>query len=132
MSTNDPVLRLAHQRVISASAELEVQIAARDGSAPTIAILQKLRENAADSLNKLAFADLSTRKGVEEARAMQNEVKRYDEWLAWMKEFVNEGIALDEQMKEEERDELLDYLVQTEEGRQEALALGIVAEAPRD
>ena len=131
MST-DPVLSIARQRIIKISADLEVQLAERNGSAPAIEILRRLRERAAESLSALAFLNLDDPAEIVKAKALQNEVKRYDEWLGWMKEIIAEGIAYDRDMRDEEREEMLDLLTQTQEGREQAIELGLVSDLPRD
>jgi len=131
MST-DPVLSIARQRIIKISADLEVQLAERNGSAPAIEILRRLRERAAESLAALAFLNLDDPNEIVKAKTLQNEVKRYDEWLGWMKEIIAEGIAYDRDMRDEEREEMLDLLTQTQEGREQAIELGLIADIPRD
>ena len=131
MST-DPVLSIARQRIIKISADLEVQLAERNGSAPAIEILRRLRERAAESLSALAFLNLDDPNEIVKAKTLQNEVKRYDEWLGWMKEIIAEGIAYDRDMRDEEREEMLDLLTQTQEGREQAIELGLIADIPRD
>jgi len=131
MST-DPVLSIARQRIIKISADLEVQLATRNGSAPAIEILRRLRERAAESLAALAFLNLDDPNEIVKAKTLQNEVKRYDEWLGWMKEIIAEGIAYDRDMRDEEREEMLDLLTQTQEGREQAIELGLIADIPRD
>ena len=46
MSGIDPILILAKQRIISASAELEVELKASGGSRPTLEIMKALRKRA--------------------------------------------------------------------------------------
>ena len=128
----DPVLSIARQRIIKISADLEVQLAEKNGSAPAIEILRRLRERAAESLAALAFLNLDDPNEIVKAKTLQNEVKRYDEWLGWMKEIIAEGIAYDRDMRDEEREEMLDLLTQTQEGREQAIELGLIADIPRD
>ncbi len=129
MANTDPIARIAKQRIISLSAELEVQLGDRKGGAVAIEMLRRLHDRATESLKLLAFVDLHTPKGRVEAVTLQNEVKRYDEWVAWMTEIVQEGQAYDKEFSQEDRDELLDFLVQTPEGQQEAAQLGLVVPA---
>jgi hypothetical protein len=87
----DPIVRLAKLRIIKASADLEVQLATRNGSAPAIHILMCLRERAAESLAALATCDTENPQAI---RILQNEVKRYDEWVIWMRELIATTWAL--------------------------------------
>lgn len=119
----DPILRLAKLRAIKASADLEVQLSNRTGSAPTIEILRLLRDRAAESLAALAVANPEK---PEVIRVLQNEVMKYDEWVAWMKEVISTGITYDKEFTEEERDETLDMLMTTPEGQRQAIELGLI------
>lgn len=125
----DALVRLAEVRIVKASADLEVQLSRRDDSSPTLHILRELRARAAESLAALVSVDPEDPKAI---RDLQNEVKRYDEWLVWMKELIAEGKSVDDKMQEEEREELFDLLMLTEEGQQEAIRLGLVDAVPRD
>ncbi len=128
---SDPVLRLAKLRVIKASADLEVQLAMKEGSAPALEILRRLRDRAAENLPKLAFLNLDNPNDFIAAKVIQNEVKRYDEWITWMGEIVAEGKAYDHEFQESEREEILDMLAESPEGMQEAVALGLIVDNPR-
>jgi DNA polymerase III alpha subunit len=124
--TDDPLMLLARQRIIALSAELEVQLNDRKGSAPVVEIVNRLRERAAESLAALGTVDLFSEKGRSEAVVHQNEVKRYDEFFAEIKRIVAEGIQLDEQMRETEREAMLDMLQQRPDGERIAMELGLV------
>lgn len=118
----DPLVRLAQQRIISLSAGLEVQLSERKGGAVAIEMLRRLKDNAATSMAALVIADAEKPADI---RTLQNEVKRYDEWIGWMKEILNEGVMYDKQFTDADREELLDLLMQS--GRNaEAIALGLV------
>lgn len=125
----DPVYRLAKLRIIKLSADLEVQLASVPGGGPTVEILRRLQHNAAESLAALAVCDTEDPKMI---RLLQNEVKRYDEWLAWMKSIVAEGKLADQEISAQEREEMLDYLSQTPEGAQQAIDLGLIDDVPQD
>lgn len=130
--SKDPILLLAEQRIISASAQLEVELSSRSGFRPTLEILRVLRKRAATSLAELATADLFSSEGRRQAVAHQNEVKRYDEWFVAMQALIAEGQALDAQMMEDERQEIIDTLSTSEEGQQELLELGLRDPLPTD
>lgn len=128
MST-DPIERIAKLRIVKLSAELEVQMSSLPGGGPCIEILRRLRDRAAESLAALAVCDTDDPKII---RALQNEVKRYDEWVAWMREIIAEGIQYDAEISAEERNELLDLLARSTDGLREAVELGLVDAVPRD
>lgn len=121
--SNDPVIRLAKLRIIKLSADLEVQLASHTGSAPAIEILHRLQDRAAESLAALAICDTEDPRQI---RLLQNEVKRYDEWVADLRAIITEGDAYDHELSAEDRQEMLDLLMQTSEGEQEAIAMGLI------
>lgn len=127
--SNDPIVRLAKLRIIKASADLEVQLSERNGGGPAIEIMRRLRDRAAESLAALAICDAEDCSAV---RTLQNEVKRYDEWVAWLREIISEGIAYDQEMNEAEREDMLDLLTATPEGQQQAVELGLLNLEQRD
>jgi hypothetical protein len=120
----DHVLRISQLRIIKLSADLEVQLSDKTGGAVAIEILRRLRDRAAESLAALAFVDLINEK--DKALVLQNEVKRYDEWVEWLREIINEGVAYDQQISDQEREEMLDVLTATPEGQRQAVELGLV------
>lgn len=125
----DPIVRLAKLRIIKASADLEVQLSERNGGGPAIEIMRRLRDRAAESLAALAICDAEDKGAI---RTLQNEVKRYDEWVAWLREIISEGIAYDQEMNEAEREDMLDLLTATPEGQQQAVELGLLNLDQRD
>lgn len=124
--SEDPILRLAKLRIIKASADIEVQFQVKMADRPSIEILRRLRDEAAVSLAALPFLNLDDPNDLIKAKVLQNEVKRYDEWLGWMRAIISEGIEHDKQFSDEERDELLDLLIKTDAGEREAIALGLI------
>jgi hypothetical protein len=125
----DPIVRLARQHVVKASMDLEVQIAAVKGGGPCVEILRRLKDRAAESLAGLAIVDASK---VDDVRTLQNEVKRYDEWFCAMRDIVSEAKIYEKEFTQDDRDELLDILVTTPEGQQQAIDMGLMDEIPQD
>jgi hypothetical protein len=128
----DHITRLAQQRIIKISAELEAELAGVRQSGPTLEILRRLRTRAAESLSAMAFINIFEEKGKVEFLTMQNEVKRYDEFVGWLKELITEGISFDNQMTADDREEMLDILMQTPQGQRDAIELGLVDVENRD
>ncbi len=126
---SDPLVLLAKQRIIKASADLEVQLSEKNGGGPAIEILRRLRDRAAESLAALATVDAEDAKAI---RMLQNEVKKYDEWVGDIRSIIAEGVSLDREMQENEREELLDVLVRDVDGEQQAVALGLIDAGPTD
>lgn len=126
--SEDPILRLAKIHIVKVSMELEAQFIAK-GDAPCLEILRRLRDRAAESLMALALCNSEDPKAI---RLLQNEVKRYDEWVKWMQEIVDEGRSADQELSHQEREELLDILQQTPEGQEQAIDLGLVSRSVSD
>lgn len=119
----DPIVRLARLRIIKLSHDLHVQLANKRDCAPVLEILHRLQERAAESLASLAICDTEDPKAI---RLLQNEVKRYDEWVGWLREIMSEGVDYDKEISAEDRDEMIDMLTQTPEGAREAMELGLI------
>lgn len=127
--THDPLYRMAQLRVIKMSAELEAALAAHPTGGVAIEILRVLRDRAAEAMVALVSADITDIKAFIKLR---NEVMRYDEWFVALREIVAKGKQYDQEISREERESLLDILVQTEEGEREAIALGLVDPIERE
>lgn len=117
--------RLADQRSIALSADLEIQLDKQAGLRPMVAILKKARDQAALAMNSLVYADPSN---TDLIRGYQNEVRRYDDLVAWCQEIVNEGIEADRRLDEADRIEFSNLLLSPEVAAESA-ALGV---HPRD
>jgi ribosomal protein L10 len=127
MST-DPVLLIAKQRIIKLSAELEAQLSDTAGGAPAVEIWHRLQVKAAESLAALAFVDADEPKLI---RALQNEVKKYDEWTAELRGLIQEGIAYDQEQRDADREELRDVIAREPDAEERLRALGLI-DAPVD
>lgn len=128
--SDDPIVRLAKLRIIKASADLEFQLSQAHGGGPSIEILRRLQDRAAESLAALAFVDFVTER--DKAIVLQNDVKRYDEWFGCLRDIITEGVAYDKEFTDADRRETIDMLTSTIEGAQQAIDLGLVDEVPRD
>lgn len=127
----DPIVTLAQQRIISLSAELEADLRFLKGGNIAIEILRRLRLSAADAMAKLAFINLHTPEGQTSAKALQNDVQCYDEFFKHTRDLLQEGHQLDAEMKDDERALLLEVLLETPDGRREAVELGLVDDEQR-
>lgn len=124
----DPISRLAKLRIVKLSADLEVQLAAVQGGGPCVEILRRLQDRAAESLAGLAVCDTEDPRAI---RLLQNEVKRYDEWLHAMKDIIAEGKFYDRELTEDDRNDLLDLITEGADDR-EAAIYGLVDDVPQD
>jgi hypothetical protein len=125
----DPIVRLARQRIVKACMDLEVQISSVKGGGPCVEILRVLQERSAESLAALAIVDAEDPKAI---RTLQNEVKRYDEWFGAIRDIISQAKIYEAEFTEDDRNELLDLLIETPEGQQQAIDMGLVDEIPRD
>lgn len=128
----DPVQHLAMLRIIKLSADLEAQLRGITNGAPALEILKLLRIRAAESLAALPFLNVFDEADRVKMVTCQNEVKRYDEWVGWLREIIAKGIAADAEITAEEREEMLDLLTQTADGERQAIELGLIEPAPQD
>lgn len=114
--------RLAEQRAIALSADIEIQFdKSASGFRPMVAILQKARQLAFAAMNSLIYADASN---ADLIRGYQNEVRRYDDLVAWCAEIFVEGLESDKKLDAEVANELSE-LILTPEVAREQRALGI-------
>jgi hypothetical protein len=113
--------RLADLRAIEHSADLQVQLDRQAGLAPMISILKKARGQAALAMNSLVYAEASDEKLI---RGYQNEVRRYDDLVAWCQEIVREGIEAGQRIDESDRIEF-SHLLLSPDVAAEAAALGV-------
>ncbi len=129
MDKTDPLYRLSMLRIIKASQDLEKQLSTVAGGGPSVEILRRLRDKAAESLAALVIVDAEDPRSIRE---LQNEVKRYDEWVGWLREIISEGIMYDKKFTEDERNEMIDLLTASPEGERQAIELGLIDDIPRD
>lgn len=128
MERPDLIISIAKQRIIRDSAQLEAEITS-EAPGWVHALYRKFRHGAAEAIAALA---LDTDPGnTEDIRALQNRVKLFESFVETVREVINEGIAYDAEVKESERQELLDTLMQEPDGLRQAVALGIV-DMPED
>jgi hypothetical protein len=128
MARPEHVIRAAQHALIRHSAELEAEITS---NAPgwVHEMHRRLRKGAAEALAGLAIGVDPTK--ADDIRALQMRVRLYDEFVELIREIINEGINLDAQINEAEREELIDTLMQEPDGLRKAVALGLV-DVPTD
>lgn len=122
----DQITRLAKLRIVRLSQELEVLLADKKGGNIVTEIADKLRDRAAESMTALTTCDATN---ISAVMILQNEVKRYDEFLGELSRIARDGITFDKEFDRDDNEDLLDILVQTEEGQQEAMDLGLLDNA---
>jgi hypothetical protein len=123
--TPEAMERLAYQRAVSVSIELEAQLDKGPTFQPIKAILGKAKIEATAAMVGLVMIDPTE---IEKVRGFQNEVRRYDDLVRWCAEIIEEGRAAEVYFREQDADEFAEILT-TDEGREAASAFGI---APQD
>src|SRR5208282_3128592 len=104
-----PIIRLAKERLVRASMEIEIQLRKDvEGSAPVLILLAKGRERAAAAIWDLVHADPSN---TELVRGMQNEVRLYQMLVDWVTEIITAGREAEQELSEEDRDLTLEAVV---------------------
>lgn len=103
------------------SVDLQLQFEPNAKYAPMKIILAKARAQAMAALDALIMVDAAETITI---RALQNEVRRYDDLVAWVQETITEGKEADRYLDEEASDELA-RLMSTAEGREQAAEYGV-------
>lgn len=117
--------RLAHQRAVNVSLRLEAELDKGPQFTPLKAVLGKAKRQAQAAMIGLVMVDPDLTSVV---RGFQNEVRRYDDLVAWLAEIIEEGGAAEQWFDERDAEEFAEILI-TDEGREVAGAFGI---APQD
>lgn len=115
---------MAMQRLITASAALEVQFDKDATRRPVLFLLKKARESAVQAMDALVFCDPSEASLV---RQLQNEIRRYDDLVAWCREIISEGKEADRLLSEIEREEFASAVLNPDNA-DEAIAAGVIPE----
>lgn len=124
----DAIEMVARARLIDASADLELQIEKDAKHRPVIIILAKARSEAMKAMKALVMVDCQQ---ADTIRILQNEIRRYDDLVAWVNEIIQDGKEADRQISEEEQADI-GMLLNSAEGRAEARELGLEQEGYDD
>lgn len=130
----DPLLKLAQDRAMlliarELSADIEVQLSDIQGGRPVVAILRRLRNEAAEAMVAITTVDAEK---ISAVRDLQRKVLMYDDFLRVAKEIIIEGIEADKLITADELEEFRDQLLETEEGEETAAELGLIEREPQD
>lgn len=119
----DVLTRLAKVRVIAMSEQLEALLADKRGGNIVVEVVNRLRDRAAESMTALSICDPTD---INKVIIYQNEVKRYDEFFMCLRKIVQDGIEADRDLSQQDREDMIDILVNTAEGQREAQELGLL------
>ena len=105
MNNQDPVAGLWQARAIEIARDIEEQMTARgkDGFRPLPAILAKARAKAQVAV--LALIDIDPNRS-RDIQRLQNEVRRYDDIVQFVRELVATGLEVEHNLTDEEREDL--------------------------
>lgn len=117
----DAIERLALDRMVRQSAELEVQLDLSAKTQPVIAMLALARRHAAAAMFQLVMVDPSQ---AEAVRSLQNEVRRYDDLVEFVKHVITAGKEADNKLSNDEKAEFASIFA-SPETRAEIDALGL-------
>lgn len=120
---HDPLVLLARHRTVAAYIEIERQLTDKPGNSSILLILDTFRDRAAESMVALTIVDPND---AEKIRTLQNDVMKYDEVFKETQKIIAKGRSDIAEIRHTERDEMIDLLMETEEGRQEAIEMGII------
>lgn len=95
-----PSQMMALQKLVNASAALEVQFDQDASRRPVLFLLKKAREAAVAAMDALIFIDPTK---ADDVRQLQHEIRRYDDLVAWCREIIGEGKEADRLIVESER-----------------------------
>lgn len=115
---------MAMQRLMEASASLEVQFDKDASRRPVLFLLKKAREQAVEAFDLLVHCDPKDEPTV---RQLQNEVRRYDDLVAWCREIIVEGREMDRLIQEAERAEFARAVLDPENA-EDVRAAGVTQE----
>lgn len=124
----DVILELAKKRAIADSVEIEAQFSLTEGCRPLLNVLHRARGEAAEALAALAVVEFDDQQAIKH---LQNHIARFRDLVGWLSKIVTEGIESDTEISDAEREELIEALVGTPEGQQQAIDLGYLEGVPR-
>lgn len=118
---SDAVYRLALQRAAEDARQIVDDVTAGKGPRPLLSMLAKAKDEAAEAMELLVAVAPSDSASVQK---YQNDVRRFDDLVRWIKDLIDAGLEADRLLSEGEADDLLGYLTDPD-GAAEAQALGI-------
>lgn len=104
---SDPTVRLGQQRNIADAWDIDSQLSAMRGCRPIVSMLVKAKNEAAEALSALAFADPNDPKVIME---LQNCVKRFDDLVRWVREMIADGSLARSIVDETDEQEMSDFI----------------------
>lgn len=110
------------QKLIEASAAIEIQFDKDASRRPILFLLKKARDAAVEAMDALIFIDPVR---TDEVRQLQHEIRRYDDLVAWCREIVIEGKEADQRLMEIEREEFASAVLDPENADDVEAAGGI-------
>jgi hypothetical protein len=99
---DDPALAVSYETAVEISADIQVQLEAKNGCRPVLALLAKARRRASTAVANLIYetGDL------ERVRVLQVEIRVFTHTVEMLRELLAEGLDGDFVIDERERSEL--------------------------
>ncbi len=104
---------MADEKLMQASAAMEVQFDKDASRRPVLFLLKKAREAALMAFDALVFCDPNDASTV---RQLQHEIRRYDDLVTWCREIIIEGKEADQRLAESDRQEFASAVLDPENG----------------
>lgn len=115
---NDPIERLAYERLYELAVDLHVQLEKGTAMRPVLWMLVQARRKAAAAMVQFTLADPADHAAM---RAIQQPIITYDAMVAACRDLVAAGTDAEARIEEEEREEIFNLVSTPEDAR----ALGI-------
>ncbi|MCA1458091.1 hypothetical protein I6F35_33700 [Bradyrhizobium sp. BRP22] len=94
--------KLSLERAARLSILLEAELTSKVKSEPLVEVLHRAKEQAAVALSALVDADAENPPAI---RKLQNEVRRFDELVAWLQEILIAGPEAEQELSDLQRQE---------------------------
>jgi hypothetical protein len=127
MTDVNPSREIALNRMVEASAALEVQLDKDASRRPVLFLLKKAREAALHAYDMLIYS--TDAMDVNIVRQLQFEIRRYDDLVAWCREIIIAGKEANQLISESERMEFSAAILSPDN---EDEVRGVVVNYPED
>lgn len=111
----DSAYKLALQRDLTLSAHVEVELTSKLKSEPLLVVINHAKEQAATALVALATVDPEN---PAEIRRLQNEVRRFDDLVSWLRELLIAGPEAERQLSDMQMQEARGLVIDEETAEQ--------------
>jgi hypothetical protein len=111
----EPIYKIALQRDLTLSAHAEVELTSKIKSEPLLVVISAAKEQAAAALVGLVSVDPEDH---AEIRRLQNEVRRFDDLVKWLRELLIAGPEAERLLSEMQMQEARGLIIDDETAEQ--------------